>query len=76
MKAKRNIFDELMEGVNSMQAQRESTRAEILAAVDKAEAPLAHGEGRAITTRQSMRELAGEVKQRGRTRLPPKEKTR
>jgi Arc/MetJ-type ribon-helix-helix transcriptional regulator len=47
---------------------RERTRAEILVAVDEAEASIARGEGRAIT-QQSMRELAGEVKQRGRARL-------
>lgn len=48
--------------------ERERTRAEILAAVDLAEASLARGEGRAITER-SMRELADEVKRRGRSRL-------
>ncbi len=48
--------------------QRERTRAEILAAVDEAEASLARGEGR-IITQQSMRDLAREVKQRGRDRL-------
>ena len=48
--------------------QRERTRAEILAAVDEAEASLARGEGR-IITQQSMSDLAGEVKQRGRDRL-------
>ncbi len=47
---------------------RERTRAEILSAVDEAEASLARGEGRVIT-RQSMRDLAAEVKQRGRDRL-------
>ena len=41
---------------------------EILAAVDAAEASLSRGEGR-IITQQSMRELAEEVKQRGRARL-------
>jgi hypothetical protein len=41
------------------------TRAEILAAVDIAEASLARGEGRVIT-QESMRELAEHVKQRGR----------
>lgn len=46
---------------------RERTRAEILAAVDVAEASLARGKGRAITD-QSMRELAEEVKRRGRSR--------
>jgi Arc/MetJ-type ribon-helix-helix transcriptional regulator len=49
--------------------ERERTRAEILAAVDVAEASLARGEGRLITTEQSARELADEVKQRGRARL-------
>jgi Arc/MetJ-type ribon-helix-helix transcriptional regulator len=48
--------------------ERERTRAEILVAVDEAEASLARGEGRVIT-QQSMRDLAGEVKQRGRDRL-------
>jgi Arc/MetJ-type ribon-helix-helix transcriptional regulator len=48
--------------------ERERTRIEILAAVDRAEAWLARGEGRFITD-GSMRELAGEVKERGRARL-------
>ena len=47
---------------------RERTRAEMLAPVDEAEASLARGEGR-IITRQSMSDLAGDVKQRGRDRL-------
>src|SRR6266851_10437993 len=48
--------------------ERERTRAEILAAVDEADASLARGEGR-IITQQSMLDLAAEVKQRGRRRL-------
>jgi putative addiction module CopG family antidote len=48
--------------------ERERRRAEILAAVDTAEAALLRSEGRAVT-QQSMRELANEVKQRGRQRL-------
>ena len=48
--------------------ERERTRAEILASVDRAEASLACGEGRAVTE-QSMRELADEIKAAGRTRL-------
>jgi Arc/MetJ-type ribon-helix-helix transcriptional regulator len=47
---------------------RERRRAEILLAVDDAEAAVAHGEAR-IITQQSMRELAEEVGQRGRARL-------
>jgi putative addiction module CopG family antidote len=52
----------------SLWEERERTRAEILAAVDEAEDSLARGEGR-IITQDSMRELAGQVKQRGRARL-------
>jgi Arc/MetJ-type ribon-helix-helix transcriptional regulator len=52
----------------SLWEERERTRAEILAAVDEAEASLARGEGRTVT-RESMRELAQEVKRRGRARL-------
>ena len=53
----------------SLWEERERTRAEILAAVDDAEASLARGEGRVIATEQQVRELANEVKQRGRARL-------
>jgi putative addiction module CopG family antidote len=52
----------------SLWEERERTRAEILAAVDEAEASLARGEGRPIT-QESMHELAESVKQRGRARL-------
>ena len=52
----------------SLWEDRERARAEILEAVDEAEASIARGEGRVIT-QQSMRELAEEVKQRGRARL-------
>jgi putative addiction module CopG family antidote len=48
--------------------RRERARAEILANLAAAEAALARGEGRAITE-GLMRELAAEVKRRGRTRL-------
>jgi putative addiction module CopG family antidote len=44
--------------------ERERTRAEILAAVDEAEAYLARGEGRAIT-QESMRQLSEDVARRG-----------
>ena len=60
----------------SLWEQRERTRAEILAAVDTAEASLARGEGRTISTPQSMRELADEVKQRGRARMAAERKAR
>jgi len=48
--------------------ERERGRVEFLASIDDARASLARGEGRAIT-QESMRELAGEVRERGRARL-------
>ena len=48
--------------------ERERHRAEFLATLDDARASIARGEGRAIT-HESMRELANEVKERGRARL-------
>jgi Arc/MetJ-type ribon-helix-helix transcriptional regulator len=54
--------------------ERGRRRAEILAAVDTAETSLSRGEGRAVT-QQSMRELASEVKQRGRLRLDAEQQT-
>jgi putative addiction module CopG family antidote len=59
----------------SLWEERERTRAEVLIAVDEAEASLARGEGRAIT-QESMRELAEDVKRRGRARLAAEPKTR
>ncbi len=52
----------------SLWEERERSRAEILAAVDAAEASLDRGEG-IVVTEQSMRELADDVKKRGRVRL-------
>ena len=52
----------------SLWEERERRRAEILAAVDAAKASLAAGKGR-IITEDSMRQLADEVKRRGRARL-------
>jgi putative addiction module CopG family antidote len=63
-----NREEEAVQEALSLWEQRERTRAEILTAVDAAEASVARGEGRAIT-QESMRQLADEVKQRGRDRL-------
>ncbi len=52
----------------SLWEERERGRAEILAAIDEAEASLARGEGRPITA-ESTRELAQQVMDRGRARL-------
>jgi putative addiction module CopG family antidote len=58
----------------SLWEERERARAEILAAVDEAEASLARGEGRPVTP-ESMRELAEDVKRRGRARLAAEKQT-
>lgn len=60
--------EEAVQEALALWEERERARAEILAAVDEADASLARGEGRVIT-RESMLELAEEVKQRGRARL-------
>jgi putative addiction module CopG family antidote len=52
----------------SLWEERERTRAEILVAVDEAESSLAQADGR-IITQESMRQLAEDVKRRGRARL-------
>ena len=54
--------------------ERERKRAEILAAVDAAEASLARGEGR-VLTKESAQELADKIKQRGRARLAAEPQT-
>lgn len=69
----RHEEDALQEAL-SLWEERERTRAEILAAVDDAEASLARGEGRVITE-ESMRELAENVKQRGHSRLAADQNT-
>jgi Arc/MetJ-type ribon-helix-helix transcriptional regulator len=48
--------------------ERERQRAEFLLTLDEARASIARGEGRLIT-QESMQQLAGEVKERGRARL-------
>jgi len=52
----------------SLWEERERRRAEILAAIDTAEASLGMGEGIPVT-QESMRELAEDIKKRGRLRL-------
>ena len=49
--------------------ERERRRLEILIAVDKAEASLARGEGRLVTTEAEAKQLAADVKRRGMERL-------
>jgi len=52
----------------SLWEERGRKRAEFLATLDDAKASLARGEGRVIT-QESMRQIAQEVKERGRVRL-------
>ena len=66
--------EEAVEEALALWEERERARVEILSAVDEAEASLARGEGRVIT-QQSMRDLAAEVKQRGRDRLAAEQTT-
>lgn len=48
--------------------ERERRRMEFLSTLERARASVARGEGRVIT-QESMRELAAEVRERGRARL-------
>jgi Arc/MetJ-type ribon-helix-helix transcriptional regulator len=52
----------------SLWEERERSRAEILAAIDEAEASVALGKALPLS-RESLRELADDVKRRGRGRL-------
>ena len=54
--------------------ERERRRDEILAAIDIADASLARGDG-IVITKSSMRELAEDVKRRGRARLAEEQST-
>jgi hypothetical protein len=56
--------------------EHERRRAEILAAVDQAEASLTRGEGRRITTREETTQLADDIKRRGLARLNAEENSR
>jgi len=60
--------DEAIRQALSFWEERERMRAEILAVADQALNSLAREEGRTVTP-QSMRELAKEVKRRGRSTL-------
>lgn len=67
--------EDAVEEALSLWEERERKRAEFLATLDEAQASVARGEGRVIT-QESMRELAEEVKERGRTRLAAEQSRR
>jgi len=60
----------------SMWESRERRRAEILAAVDQAEASYARSEGRRITTHEETMQLADEINRRGLARLNAEQNAR
>jgi putative addiction module CopG family antidote len=61
--------EEAVQEAISLWEERERRRLEILAAVDRAEASLARGEGRSITAREEVTQLAADIKRRGIARL-------
>ncbi len=60
----------------SLWEERERRRLEILAVVDQAEASLARGEGRRVTTREGATQLTDDIKRRGMARLSAEQKIR
>jgi len=64
--------DEAVQQALDLWADRESARAELIASLDEAEASIERGEG-IIITKESMRVLADDIKQRGRARLAAKQ---
>jgi putative addiction module CopG family antidote len=66
--------EEAVRDALSLWEERERRRAEILAAAEIAKTSLAGGKGRVITE-DSMRQLADEVKQRGRARPAAEQQT-
>ena len=70
----RHVEDAVREAL-SLWEERERKRAEILVAVDLAEAAIARGEG-ILVTDKSMRELAERVDKRGRQQLRARAKQR
>lgn len=67
--------EEAVQQALELWVERERTRDELLAAIDEAEASLARGEG-ILITKESMKELAQDVKRRGRARLAAERKAR
>jgi len=55
---------------------RERRRLKILASVDQAEASLARGEGRRVTTQAEVAQLAEDIKRRGMARLSAEQNVR
>jgi len=60
----------------SLWEERERRRLELLAAVEQAEASLARGEGRRITTHEEVTQLTEDIKRRGIARLSAEQNLR
>ena len=61
--------EEAVQEAMSLWEERERRRLEILTAVDLAEASLARGEGRRVTTHAEAAQLVKDIKRRGMARL-------
>jgi Arc/MetJ-type ribon-helix-helix transcriptional regulator len=61
--------EEAVQEAMSLWEERERRRLEILVQVERAEASLARGEGRRVTTDEEAAQLASDIKQRGMARL-------
>jgi putative addiction module CopG family antidote len=68
--------EEAVQEAMSLWEERERRRLEILVAVDHAEASLARGEGRRITTREEVTQLAADIRRRGMARLAAEQNPR
>jgi Arc/MetJ-type ribon-helix-helix transcriptional regulator len=68
--------EEAVQEAMSLWEERERRRLEILVAADQAEASLARGEGRRITTHEEVIQLADDVKRRGMARLADEQNPR
>jgi putative addiction module CopG family antidote len=68
--------EEAVREAMSLWEERERRRLEILGAVDRAEASLARGEGRGITTHEEVTQLAADIKRRGMARLSAEQNIR
>jgi Arc/MetJ-type ribon-helix-helix transcriptional regulator len=60
----------------SLWEERERRRLAILASADRAEASIAHGEGRRITTSEEVKQLADDIRRRGLARLASEQNPR
>lgn len=68
--------EDAVEQALSLWEERERRRLEILVAVDQAEASLAQGQGRRVTSSEETRQLTEDVKRRGIARLNAEQTTR